>query len=628
MARRSIPLLHVAQRLFDTPLAIAESKYEILLSVLGPRIGVDPSGFGFQGIDVDVAEQQARELLGGAVIKTGGVVRPDGTFLAFDDDGDDDVEASGSSNSSKKKPYKVTNDGVAIISVRGTLVEKSAWYHAYSGMTSYQSIDQQVSECVADANIRAILLDCNTPGGETHGLFDLADKLYSLRGKKPMYGIANNAALSAGYAIISACDKVFVTRTGALGSIGVFAGHVDQSGLDEKVGLKFTYIHAGKKKVDGNPHEPLSESALSDCQAEVDREYDMFVKLVSRNRGISEKSVRATEAGVLFADNCLPLLGDAVGTLDDAYSAVVQKSGIVVSMANRTKVAANVAGIKLSAEQIAAVALLTPDAAKKLHGELTQLRLEGDPMAKTKASDELLTLLSEKAGSPAEEAEGCDDPEEMEAAAPADENDDDADDKKKSKAAKPVVAPVAAAPKPVTVPKTDPKPAAAAPAAAATQQTEENTMEYDAAMIAGLCELAGRPDLTASFLRDKTSQADVMAKLNEIRMKKDKAPGEINSAHQPVATSALAKLMDSVNAAMANSNGKLTAPEAYAQVLRANPSLYSEYVDERDDATITRKGVASYSSELRQRLARVGHGGGEILLASNVGDAAPTGMRA
>ena len=218
MARRSIPLLHVASRLFDTPLAIAQSKYEILLSVLGPRIGVDPSGF----FGVDVTEQQAKELLGGSVIKTGGVVRPDGTFLAFDDDGDDDIEASGSNNSSKKKPYKVTNDGVAIISVRGTLVEKSAWYHAYCGMTSYQSIGQQVAECVADANIKSILLDCNTPGGETHGLFDLADKLYSLRGKKPMYGIANNAALSAGYAIISCCDRVFTTRTGALGSIGVF----------------------------------------------------------------------------------------------------------------------------------------------------------------------------------------------------------------------------------------------------------------------------------------------------------------------------------------------------------------------------------------------------------------------
>ena len=84
---------------------------------------------------------------------------------------------------------------------------------------------------VDDAGVRAILLDIDSPGGETTGCFELADYIYSIRGIKPVYAAANDIALSAAYAIASAASRVFVTRTGAVGSVGVYALHVDQSGV-------------------------------------------------------------------------------------------------------------------------------------------------------------------------------------------------------------------------------------------------------------------------------------------------------------------------------------------------------------------------------------------------------------
>lgn len=599
-ARRSIPLARIANRLFDTPLAIHPSKFEVLVSVLGPRLALDPSvNFDAQ---VDLSEKEAKDLLSGKVI-TGGVTRPDGTFLAFADDEDDQPSVGG------RKAYKVTDDGVAIINVCGTLTEKSAWYHAYSGMTSYESIGKQVAECDADANIRAILLNCNTPGGETHGLFDLADKLYSRRGTKPMYGIAKNAALSAGYAIISACDKVFVTRTGALGSIGVLAGHVDQSAMDQKNGLKFTYIHAGEKKVDGNPHEPLSKSAKSDAQAEVDREYEMFVNLVSRNRNISADKVRATEAGVLFADNSLPLLGDAVGTFDDAYLAVAQKGGIVIPVTRGTNPADLVSSSrgkksgKASSEAEAmfkigamnetdrkaveaSVAAMKPEEAKKLHGQLILTNL---------ADAQFMDLLSKRAEASSE---------------PCDPDQDELDAKKKAEEAeaKAKAAQIAIDAKAIA----DAKLAADAAVIADLKKVEGNkAMDSILLQIAGMCELAGRNDLIASYqkkaLDEKSplSLQQIQDDLLEKRAKGDANSGRIASHAPPVSTSALDKMMTAVRTHIVGSKAKgpQAVAEAYHAVLSANPELYAAYNDERADAVSGKPSEArAYRAELVQRL--------------------------
>ena len=98
--------------------------------------------------------------------------------------------------------------------------------------------------------------------------------------------------------------------------------------MDEQIGVKYTYIAAGDKKTEGNPHEPLSKAARADIQAEVDREYGIFVATVARNRGFAgatQKKIQATEAGVLFADDALPLLADEVGTLEECLGALTQK---------------------------------------------------------------------------------------------------------------------------------------------------------------------------------------------------------------------------------------------------------------------------------------------------------------
>jgi hypothetical protein len=127
--------------------------------------------------------------------------------------------------------------------------------------------------------------------------------------------------LSAGFAIGSAADRLYVTRTAEVGSVGVVAIHVDESAADAMVGHKWTLIHAGAKKVDGNPHEPLSVEAFADFQADVDALHAELVGLIARNRGMNPDAVRATEAAIYRGQRAIDIgFADRLGSLDQALA--------------------------------------------------------------------------------------------------------------------------------------------------------------------------------------------------------------------------------------------------------------------------------------------------------------------
>ena len=293
-------LPHLAGRVFGVPLLIQPQKLSVILQAIGPRLGLPAGDIEIDGLGMPVVAR---------------MTPPDD----LDDPDEMDDAACG------QKPYLVTPDGIAVIGVSGTLVKKASWLDAVSGMQSYESIRADFQDAVRDPRIQGILLDVDSPGGEVGGLFDLADEIYNARAQKPVYAIADDDAYSAAYAIASSAERLFVTRTGGVGSIGVIALHMDQSGFDEKAGRKYTAIFAGARKNDFNPHEALSSSAKDELQSEIDRLYGMFVGAVARNRGMKPALVRNTEAGLYFAEKSINAgLADQVGTFDDALDAVLE----------------------------------------------------------------------------------------------------------------------------------------------------------------------------------------------------------------------------------------------------------------------------------------------------------------
>lgn len=218
------------------------------------------------------------------------------------------------------RPYVVSN-GVLQIPVQGVLL--NGFPYAVAPLaTGYEYIQKAFERGLSDENVKGIALVIDSPGGMVAGNFDLVDKMFAQRGQKPVAAFASESAYSAAYSLASVADTITVSRTGGVGSIGVVTMHMDVSAAMEKAGVKVTFIHAGKHKVDGNAYAPLPDAVKERIQARIDGLYDIFVSTVARNRGIDEKAVRATEALTFTASESLSnKLADAIGSLDDGLAA-------------------------------------------------------------------------------------------------------------------------------------------------------------------------------------------------------------------------------------------------------------------------------------------------------------------
>ena len=211
--------------------------------------------------------------------------------------------------------------GIAVIPVHGTLVKRTAGLDAASGLTSYTEIAAMLDSAMADPQVAGILLEIDSPGGEASGSFELARRVREASTAKPVWAVANDSAYSAAYAIGSAANRLIVSETGGVGSIGVIALHIDQSVRDANEGYRYTAITAGAHKNDFSPHQPLTDEAKAELQAEVDRLYGLFVAHVASMRTLATDDVRATEAGLYFgADAIAAGLADAVGTFESALT--------------------------------------------------------------------------------------------------------------------------------------------------------------------------------------------------------------------------------------------------------------------------------------------------------------------
>ena len=121
-------LPHLAARLFGVPLAIHRPKLDVILAVLGPRLGLQ-----------DLA-----------------------TSNGF-------IPAA--------RPIAASSPGVAVIPIHGTLVRRTVGLEAESGLSSYAAIAAQLDAALTNPAVEAILLDVDSPGGESDGVFDLADRI-------------------------------------------------------------------------------------------------------------------------------------------------------------------------------------------------------------------------------------------------------------------------------------------------------------------------------------------------------------------------------------------------------------------------------------------------------------------
>lgn len=192
----------------------------------------------------------------------------------------------------------VREDGIAVIHVDGVLSYRSDFLTAIYGNDTYNSIERAFRKCLEDDEVRGIVFDFDSPGGEVSGCADLSDLIFRSRGMKPSGIVARTGGTmcSAAYWLASACEKVYTSSQGTVGSIGVLCTFEGKT--DEDVRVVVSDLSPDKVP------DPNTPEGIHQIKEELNDLAGVFVDAVARNRGVSRDEVltRFGKGGVFVVE--------------------------------------------------------------------------------------------------------------------------------------------------------------------------------------------------------------------------------------------------------------------------------------------------------------------------------------
>lgn len=213
-----------------------------------------------------------------------------------DRDHEIDVEAVLAKRGERYGESRMTiRDGVAIIPVHGPIMRRASFFSQISGATSTNALALMFNEVIEDDDVRAIVLDVDSPGGEVHGLHELASMIFEARGAKPITASITGTGASAAYYIAAAADNVLGSPSAIVGSIGTIMQAVDRSGAQKKHGVRTLDIvsaQSPRKRMNVFDEDPAKrDDARASVQAIVDDLAAVFIADVARFRNVTEEVV-------------------------------------------------------------------------------------------------------------------------------------------------------------------------------------------------------------------------------------------------------------------------------------------------------------------------------------------------
>lgn len=217
---------------------------------------------------------------------------------------------------------KVTDDGIAILSINGPLAYKpDAFEMLFDGVEDSSQILTLLNAFALDSNIKGVLLDINSPGGSVTGGFEMADALSAVSNAKPTVAYTGGMMTSLAYLLGSQATEVIASKGASVGSIGVIASWLDFTGYLEKLGIKAEVFtnSGGDLKGIGTPGRPMSEAQREHMQESVDAIFSQFASTVRASRpDVPDSAMR----GQVFRGPAAKTVGliDRIGNQDFAMS--------------------------------------------------------------------------------------------------------------------------------------------------------------------------------------------------------------------------------------------------------------------------------------------------------------------
>jgi protease-4 len=179
-----------------------------------------------------------------------------------------------------------------------------------------KSVAYKLDKLSEDKDIKAVLIDLTTPGGEIGSSSNIADAIESYQKKtnQKVYVFVNELSASGGAWASAPASTIIASPTAIVGSVGLAGGYLPKFtnissysegllGASVNANINFTPIYRGKCKQPDNQLN-ISDEYIRDCfNPELDSLYSAFVNHISKYNNLSVETIRDEIGARVFLGN-------------------------------------------------------------------------------------------------------------------------------------------------------------------------------------------------------------------------------------------------------------------------------------------------------------------------------------
>ena len=199
---------------------------------------------------------------------------------------------------------------------------------------SADRVNAALQAAFKDSNTQGVILRVNSPGGspvQSQSIYEEVRRLRKLHPDIPLFAVIEDVCASGGYYVAVSADKIFVSPSSIIGSIGVRMDSFGVTGLMEKLGVERRLLTAGENKGMLDPFLPENPTDKAHMQALLKEVHQQFIHAVQEGRGKRLKENPEIFTGLIWtgATSVQMGLADALGGIDYVAREVIKAEDIV-----------------------------------------------------------------------------------------------------------------------------------------------------------------------------------------------------------------------------------------------------------------------------------------------------------
>jgi protease-4 len=220
---------------------------------------------------------------------------------------------------------------VALLVASGVIAPGRSQVSPYDGeIAGSETLIDAIRDIREDGSIEGLVLRIDSPGGSVQASDEILGELLRCRKQMPVVVTMSDLAASGGYYIAMAADSIVAQPTTQTGSIGIYGGKMNISGLFEKLGLSIELFTRGPNATLLSPYADWSDAQRALFHAQLESHYANFLAYVAENRGITLEEADSLGRGRVWSGVSASRIGliDGTGGFTRAFEMIRGLAGI------------------------------------------------------------------------------------------------------------------------------------------------------------------------------------------------------------------------------------------------------------------------------------------------------------